>query len=203
MSRGTHFFPFICILAGVTTVFSQTGGCEPASYPRVTLETSEGDIILELYPDTAPVTVDNFLKYVDQGFFNMTIFHRVIPGFMIQGGGFSSGMVKKNTNSPIKNEAGNGLANEKGTIAMARTSDVNSATSQFFINLVDNDFLNHKDNSPQGFGYCVFGKVISGLDIVEKIGRVKTQSAGAYQDVPVKDVMILRAGRYNDKEKKE
>ena len=161
--------------------------------PKVMIETSKGNITVELYPDKAPKTVENFLSYVDSKFYDGTIFHRVIPGFMVQGGGFQKGMVDKLTLSPIKNEAGNGLSNTKGTLAMARTNVVDSATAQFFINVADNPFLNHRDDSQQGFGYCVFGKVTDGMDVVEAIKSVPTHSVGYYEDVPVDDVVILSA----------
>ncbi len=157
---------------------------------KVLIKTSMGDIELELFPNKAPITVDNFLDYVKDGFYNGTIFHRVIDGFMIQGGGFEPGMIQKKTNPPIKNEADNGLSNLRGTIAMARTQVVDSATSQFFINLKDNTFLDHKNNTPSGYGYCVFGKVIKGMDVVDSIAKVKTHSVGYFQDVPIKDVII-------------
>jgi peptidyl-prolyl cis-trans isomerase A (cyclophilin A) len=155
--------------------------------PIVIMSTSMGDIKIELYPDKAPVTVKNFLSYVNDGFYDGTIFHRVIPGFMIQGGGFTSDMQQKPTKPPIKNEANNGLKNETGTIAMARTSVVDSATSQFFINLTYNDFLNH---GSRDFGYAVFGKVVEGMDVVNKIAGVKTGSRGMHQDVPLEPVVI-------------
>lgn len=155
--------------------------------PVVIMSTSLGDIKIELYPDKAPVTVENFLSYVNDGFYNGTIFHRVIPGFMIQGGGFTPDMQQKPTKSPIKNEADNGLKNEPGTIAMARTSVVDSATSQFFINQVDNQFLNH---GSRDFGYAVFGKVVEGMDVVNKIAQVKTGRVGPFQDVPIEPVVI-------------
>lgn len=159
--------------------------------PRVEFRTSFGEIELELFEDRAPVTVNNFLTYVNEGFYDGLIFHRVIDDFMIQGGGFYPGMVKKDsTHPPIINEAGEAkLDNKKGTIAMARTSDPDSATSQFFINLVDNQYLDW-DESPDGHGYCVFGKVIKGMDIVEKIGDVKTHSVKGYGDVPAEDIFI-------------
>jgi peptidyl-prolyl cis-trans isomerase B (cyclophilin B) len=169
------------------------GGCATMTPVKVTLETSKGDVTLELYPDKAPETVKNFLSYVDSGFFNLTLFHRVIPGFMVQGGGFGKGLVHKEAHQPVKNEAANGLTNQRGTIAMARTSDPHSATSQFFINLVDNDFLNFTAATDKGYGYCVFGKVIAGMDVVDKIAAVKTHSVDMYQDVPVEDVFILKA----------
>jgi cyclophilin family peptidyl-prolyl cis-trans isomerase len=161
--------------------------------PKVMIETSKGKITIELYPDKAPKTVDNFLSYVDSKFYDGTIFHRVIPGFMVQGGGFQKGMVDKLTLSPVKNEAGNGLSNKKGTLAMARTNVVDSATAQFFINVADNPFLDHRDNSQQGFGYCVFGCVTDGMDVVEAIKAVPTHTVGYYEDVPVDDVVILSA----------
>ena len=158
--------------------------------PVVLLETTSGDILVELYPDKAPETVANFLKYVDDGFYNNTIFHRVIPGFMIQGGGLTARMQQKDTSAPIKNEADNGLKNDRGTIAMARTMDPHSATAQFFINLVDNDFLNFSGESLQGWGYCVFAEVVEGMDVVDKIKAVATGRSGMHQDVPKDDVII-------------
>ena len=164
--------------------------------PVVLLESTSGDILVELYPDKAPETVANFLKYVDNGFYNNTIFHRVIPGFMIQGGGLTARMQQKDTEAPIKNEADNGLKNDRGTIAMARTMDPHSATAQFFINLVDNDFLNFQAPSGNGWGYCVFGKVTEGMDVVDKIAKVKTTTVGMYQDVPSDLVVITGASRF-------
>ena len=161
--------------------------------PKVVLNTNMGEIELELYPAKAPVSVKNFLSYVKSGFYNGTIFHRVISGFMIQGGGYDVNLNKKPTRSPIVNEAGNGLKNYRGTIAYARTNVVNSATSQFFINLVDNHFLDHKNNTPSGFGYAVFGKVIRGMGVVDKIGKVKTGIKKGMRDVPLKPVVILSA----------
>ena len=164
--------------------------------PVVLLETTSGDILVELYPDKAPETVANFLKYVADGFYNNTIFHRVIPGFMIQGGGLTARMQQKDTSAPIKNEADNGLKNDRGTIAMARTMDPHSATAQFFINLVDNDFLNFQAPSGNGWGYCVFGRVTEGMDVVDKIAKVKTTTVGMYQDVPSDLVVITGASRF-------
>ncbi len=168
-----------------------------ASNPQVILETSLGTIVFELYQDEAPITVANFMHYLDSGFYDGTIFHRVISGFMIQGGGFTKDMEQKQTGSPIKNEAGNGLSNLRGTIAMARTSVVDSATSQFFINTVDNYFLNHQDNSQEGYGYCVFGKIIEGMEIVDRIQNVPTGTFSYFQDVPTEPVIII-AARKND-----
>jgi cyclophilin family peptidyl-prolyl cis-trans isomerase len=149
-----------------------------------------GDIEAELYPDKAPETVKNFLAYAESGHYNGTVFHRVIKGFMIQGGGMTADLQQKPTKAPVKNEAGNGLKNEVGTLAMARTNVVDSATSQFFINVKSNDFLDHKSETPQGFGYAVFGKVIGGMDVVTKIENVSTTNKGMYQDVPSEPVTI-------------
>jgi len=171
--------------------FSASAG----DYPRVSLDTSKGKIVLELYADKAPQTVANFLTYVDAGFYDGTIFHRVIPGFMIQGGGFTAEMQQKANRPPIRNEADNGLQNERATIAMARTPDPHSATAQFFINTVDNDFLNHKSKSPQSWGYAVFGRVVEGIDVVDEISRIKTVSRGMHQDVPAEPVVIVSAKR--------
>lgn len=158
--------------------------------PMILMATSMGDIKIELYEDKAPVTVKNFLGYVNDKFYDGTIFHRVIPGFMIQGGGFDKDMKEKPTKASIKNEAGNGLKNDTGTLAMARTNVVDSATAQFFINVKDNAFLNHRDESPAGFGYAVFGKVVDGMDVVQKIEHVQTTKKGMYADVPVEPVVI-------------
>lgn len=159
----------------------------------VTLKTNFGDITLELFEDKAPKTVENFLAYVKEGFYDDTIFHRVIDGFMIQGGGFTADMDQKDTKDTIENEANNGVANEIGTIAMARTNDPHSATAQFFINVGNNSFLNHTSESVNGWGYCAFGKVTDGMDVVEKIKSVKTGSSGYHQDVPVEPVVIEKA----------
>ena len=162
-----------------------------AANPEVELKTNMGNITLELYPDKAPKTVENFLQYVKDGFFKGTIFHRVINGFMVQGGGFTPEYAQKKTRAPVPNEANNGLKNEIGTIAMARTSDPHSATAQFFINHKNNDFLNHSAPTPQGWGYTVFGKVTNGLDVVNKIAALATGAQGPFQsDVPRKQVVI-------------
>lgn len=161
--------------------------------PRVKLETSYGVIVLELDSKAAPKTVENFLGYVRDGFYNGTVFHRVIPQFMIQGGGMTPDMQRKATKAAIQNEADNGLKNVKGSIAMARTNDPNSATSQFFINTVDNAYLDYKSKTPQGWGYCVFGKVVEGMNVVQKIDQVKTTSKQGHQDVPVDPVVIQQA----------
>ncbi|WP_137166559.1 peptidylprolyl isomerase [Salinimonas lutimaris] len=159
----------------------------------VTFKTNFGDIKLELFEDKAPKTVANFINYVQDGFYDNTIFHRVIDGFMIQGGGFTPDMEQKETKETIENEANNGVANEAGTIAMARTQDPHSATAQFFINVKDNDFLNFTSESMNGWGYCAFGKVVEGMDVVEKIKNVQTGSHGFHQDVPVEQVVIEKA----------
>jgi len=156
----------------------------------VTLHTNHGDIVVETFDEKAPGTVQNFLAYCRSGFYDNTIFHRVIKGFMIQGGGFEPGMTQKPTKTPIKNEADNGLKNDRGTLAMARTGDPHSATAQFFINVVDNGFLNFKSPSRDGWGYCVFGKVTEGMDVVDQIRKVATGSSGGHQDVPKEEVIL-------------
>ena len=162
--------------------------------PVVLLETSKGTIKVELYPEKTPISVKNFLAYVKEGHYDGLIFHRVIRDFMIQGGGFTKEMKERRpAHPPIKNEAGNGLKNDRGTIAMARTGVVDSATAQFFINVVNNDFLNHVDETPRGFGYAVFGKVIEGMDVVDKIRAVPTGRVSMFQDVPKEAVTILKA----------
>jgi peptidyl-prolyl cis-trans isomerase B (cyclophilin B) len=156
------------------------------------METSAGNLRIEVDTDKAPLSAKNFIEYATQGHFDGTVFHRVIKGFMIQGGGFEPGLKQKPTGSPIANEAKNGLKNDKYTLAMARTSDPHSATAQFFINTADNGFLNHSSESPQGWGYAVFGRVVDGTDVVDQIERVATGSRGYHQDVPVEDVVIRR-----------
>ena len=163
------------------------------SNPRVTFTTSKGDIIVELDAEKAPLTTENFVAYVEAGHFNDTIFHRVIPDFMIQGGGFDCSMDQKPTSPPIANEADNGLRNERGTVAMARTSDPHSASCQFFINLKDNRFLDHTAKTGQGWGYAVFGRVVEGMDVVDAIAQVKTGRSGPHSDVPVEPVTIDKA----------
>ena len=164
--------------------------------PVVKLETSMGDILVRLDARKAPMTTANFLEYVKAGQYDGTIFHRVIKDFMIQGGGLGPRMDEKATRAPIKNEADNGLSNDRGTIAMARTMDPHSATAQFFINLVDNDFLNYSAPVPSGWGYCVFGKVVEGMDVVDKIAKVKTKSVGFHENVPTDMVLITGASRF-------
>ena len=159
--------------------------------PTVRIETSKGDITLELDAANAPITTANFIEYAKEGFYEGTIFHRVIDGFMVQGGGLTADMRDKaNKKAPIKNEAANGLKNERGTVAMARTQVVDSATSQFFINVKDNDFLNHTSPTPMGYGYAVFGKVVDGMDTVDAIRQVSTGNSGMHQDVPVEAITI-------------
>lgn len=185
----------LAIMAAAITLTFMAGGASLAarSNPVVKLQTSMGDIEIELYPDKAPKTVENFLNYVNQGFYNGTIFHRVINGFMIQGGGLNDKMGLKATGKPIENEADNGLTNDEYTVAMARTMDPHSATGQFFINVADNDFLNFKSKDAQGWGYAVFGKVIKGTEVVDKIKAVETTTKGMHQDVPVTPVVIEKA----------
>ena len=163
------------------------------SNPKVELHTTQGVITLELDADKAPKSVENFLSYVKKGHYDRTIFHRVINGFMVQGGGFEPGMSQKPTDAPIENEANNGLKNDKYTVAMARTNAPHSATAQFFINVADNEFLNHKSPTPQGWGYAVIGKVVAGQEIVDKIRAVKTGRKGFHDDVPNEDVVIEKA----------
>jgi len=167
--------------------------------PVVVMKTSQGTIKIELWEKKAPISVKNFLGYVDEKFYDGTIFHRVIPNFMIQGGGFTKDMKQKTTKAQIKNEAKADVKNERGTLAMARINVIDSATSQFFINVVDNDFLNHRDETARGFGYAVFGKVIEGMDIVDKIRNVKTTTKGPYSDVPAEPVLIESVRRLKEK----
>lgn len=173
--------------------FSLAAHAEGGAAPQVKLETSMGNIVIELNQDKAPQTVNNFLQYVKAGFYDGTIFHRVIENFMIQGGGFDENFAQKETRGPIENEADNGLSNQRGTIAMARTNDPHSATAQFFINTVDNQFLDFRGNTPSGWGYAVFGEVIEGMDVVDKIRQVETTMRGPHQDVPVDNVVINKA----------
>ena len=183
----------IVVLGVLVTLITAGAGIAAAGNPKVEMETSKGKMVIELFPEKAPETVKNFLNYVEAKFYDGTIFHRVIPNFMIQGGGFTSDMKKKSAGKPIKNEADNGLKNERGTIAMARTGDPHSATAQFFINSVNNDFLNHKSKTQQGWGYVVFGKVISGMDVIDDISAVKTVTRGGYRDIPAETIEIRSA----------
>lgn len=181
----------------IITALAVSAGTAGAASPAVIMKTSMGEIKIELDEAKAPISVKNFLSYVDDGFYDGTIFHRVIDGFMIQGGGFTKDMHQKETKAEIKNEAGNGLKNKTGTIAMARTSVVDSATAQFFINVADNEFLDHRDNSPGGFGYAVFGRVIGGMDVVNKIKSVQTTFKSGMKDVPSEPVVIESVKRAN------
>ncbi len=198
--------PTLLLLAGIALaqlVFNTdplTAATAAENHPRVVMETSLGRMVIELYPDKAPITVRNFLDYVDAGFYNGTIFHRVIPGFVIQGGGFDAEMHRKDTRPPIKNEADNGLKNLRATLSMARTSDINSATSQFFINLKNNSSLDHGSH---GFGYAVFAKVVEGFDTIDKIAAVRTTTRGYYRDVPVTPVVILKVYREKAAQQKQ
>lgn len=189
---------YMMFLATVVLTLSMTAGAQAESENGksvyVRMDTTAGPIVLELWPDKAPETVRNFLKYVLKGHYDNTIFHRVIPDFMIQGGGMTEGMVEKPTLEAIQNEAANGLKNKKYTVAMARTSHPHSATSQFFINVKNNDFLDYKASTMQGFGYCVFGQVAAGKATVDKIEKVRTGKSGRYSDVPREAVTILKAG---------
>jgi cyclophilin family peptidyl-prolyl cis-trans isomerase len=187
------YYLLILLIGLATSTYAAT-----AVYPNVVFETSQGNFTVELYPDKAPKTVANFLQYVKDGFYESTIFHRVINNFMIQGGGFERDLSEKNTRAPIVNEANNGLLNEPGTIAMARTMDPDSATAQFFVNLVDNQFLNYVSPDPEQIGYCVFGKVTNGFDVVQKIGLTSTTSVGRNADVPVRAITIKSVKLLNE-----
>ncbi len=182
---------FTQFLAASSIVLALSGSLQAAT--SVEFQTSQGNFTVELYPEKAPKTVENFLQYVKDGFYDNTIFHRVINRFMIQGGGFERDLSEKNTRAPIINESNNGLLNELGTIAMARTADPDSATAQFFVNLGDNQFLNYTSPNPESIGYCVFGKVTSGLDVVQKIGLSATGNLGRHSDVPIKPITIKSA----------
>lgn len=175
----------ILLMMAVLTLFIAVTGCK--KHTRVLMKTSMGDIHIELFDDNSPETVNNFMQYADKQFYDNTIFHRVIPDFMIQGGGFTADMTEKDTDSAITNEANNGERNSRGTIAMARTQEIHSATAQFFINVADNPNLDH---GTQGFGYCVFGRVLKGMEVVDKIRQVRTKTIGMYQDVPIEPVII-------------
>ncbi len=187
-------FKLICFVAvGFFLCYGLCLAASPgpaSSNPVVVIETSMGSITVELFKDKAPKSVDNFLAYAKEGYYQGTVFHRVIKGFMIQGGGLTSALARKTTKPPIANEAGNGLKNERGTVAMARTAAVDSATSQFFINTVNNQSLDHRGETPDQFGYAVFGKVIAGMDVVDKIEGVATADKGVYKNVPVQPVVI-------------
>jgi len=183
------------ITFAVCGVFALTALTLEAADPQVLLKTNKGDITIALFQDKAPLSVKNFLAYADEKFYDGTIFHRVIKGFMVQGGGMTVDMHEKSAKPPIKNEAANGLKNKRGTLAMARTPEIDSATCQFFINLVDNSFLDHQPNDPEKFGYAVFGKVVAGMDVVDAVAGVPTGSKGGHQDVPREPVTILSVTR--------
>jgi len=180
----------VCLLLLGLCLAGTACAAEGSRNPTLVLETSLGDVKVELFRKEAPISVQNFLDYAKSGFYNGTIFHRVIPGFMIQGGGFTADLNQKPTKAPIKNEAANGLKNERGTLAMARTMVVDSASSQFFINVANNEFLNHREGGPQAYGYAVFGKVISGMEVVDKIAATQTGMQKGFADVPVTAVVI-------------
>lgn len=187
--------PLFCLAANAAppSTSNQKQGATMSTNPRVKMTTNQGDIIISLDAAKAPKTVANFLAYVNDGFFDGTIFHRVIDGFMIQGGGFEPGLKQKPTKAPIENEANNGLKNNKYTLAMARTQDPHSATAQFFINVANNDFLNHTAPTAQGWGYAVFGEVVEGKDVVDKMKGVATGNSGFHQNVPTTDLIITKA----------
>lgn len=180
-----RLFAFLFALISATAAY--------AANPKVELKTTMGSVVFELYPENAPKTVENFLQYVKDGFYDGTVFHRVIPGFMVQGGGFTPNMQEKKTRPTIRNEAGNGLRNAVGTVAMARTADPHSATAQFFINVAENDFLDFKSADDKGYGYTVFARVTTGMDVVAKIVQVPTATVGPHQNVPRQPVVIERA----------
>ena len=179
---------------GSISATSPSASADDTKHPQVTFETSHGSFVLELARNAAPETVENFLTYVRDGFYEGTIFHRVIAGFMIQGGGFTAEFKQLQTRAPIRNEADRGGKNDRGSIAMARTSDPHSATAQFFINVADNDFLNHRNQTTQGWGYAAFGRVVEGMDTVDRIAAVQTGARGMFQDVP-KDTVVIRKTR--------
>ena len=195
-----HFYSYVFSLLIVmcSSAFVAHANQQMENKIMIKLSTSMGEITLELDAENAPITVENFLSYVDSGHYDNTIFHRVIPGFVIQGGGLASGMQEKQTGTPIQNEADNGLKNLTGAICMARTNDPHSATSQFFINLKDNHFLDHTEKTESGWGYAVFGRVVSGMDVVEKVAAVDTGNAGYHSDVPLEDVVLEKAERVTD-----
>jgi cyclophilin family peptidyl-prolyl cis-trans isomerase len=182
-----HIAPFLSLLPLAATVLG-----ESATGPRVEVETTLGSFTLELYPDKAPKTVENFLSYVRSGHFDGTIFHRVIPQFMVQGGGFTADLKQKPSGAPVQNEADNGLKNDRGTVAMARTGDPHSATAQFFVNVVDNAYLNHTSKDVRGWGYTVFGRVTEGMAVVDAISKVRTGRQGPMENVPVEPVVIRK-----------
>ena len=181
------------VLAAQEAPNSEEAPSEGTPNPQMILDTTEGVIVIELFPDEAPISVDNIIQYVEDGFYEETIFHRVINGFMVQGGGFGQDLVKKPVRDPVPNEANNGLKNKRGTIALARTSNPHSATAQFYINLIDNDSLDHRAETEAGWGYCVFGRVVEGMNVVDRIARARTQTRGSMRDVPALPIVIERA----------
>ena len=191
-------------LFGAVLVAGGAMGADKTPNPEMILDTTEGIITIELFQDRAPKSVANVIRYAEDGFYADTIFHRVIPSFMVQGGGFGQDMVKKPVGEPVENEADNGLKNLRGTVALARTSDPHSATAQFYINLVNNDSLNHTTKTTRGWGYTVFGRVVEGMNVVDRIARTRTQTRGPYRDVPVLPIVIERASiRYPEPESVE
>jgi cyclophilin family peptidyl-prolyl cis-trans isomerase len=178
---------------GAAATTAKEGKGNVSENPKVLMKTNKGDLVVECYPDKAPITVANFLQYTRDGFYDGTVFHRVIPGFVIQGGGFTADLNRKETRDAIKNEASNGLKNLRGTLSMARTPDINSATSQFFVNLVDNKSLDHRDTSARGYGYAVFAKVTEGMDVVDEIAKVQTTMKKGLSDVPAEAIVIEKA----------
>ena len=191
MLKNTILLSIVASIIGVIIAACNSASVNKKPAPVVVFQTTMGDIEIKLFPKDAPVSVENFLSYVRAGFYNGTVFHRVIDGFMIQGGGFDANLNRKPTNPAIINEADNGLKNYRGTVAYARTGEINSATSQFFINLMDNHQLDYKNSTASGFGYCVFGEVISGMGVVDKIGKAKTGVKNGMRDVPVNPIIIL------------
>lgn len=195
MEFGLIFAASVLVLGMAAAAGAESGaeGGANGGNPRVAFETSKGRIVVELFADKAPRSVENFLAYVHSGHYDGTVFHRVIPGFMIQGGGFTPDMSQKPTRAPIQNEADNGLSNRRGTLSMARTGEPHSASSQFYVNLVDNSGLDHRDKSPQGWGYAVFGQVVEGMDVVDAIAGVRTGTRSFHQNVPVEPVVVQKA----------
>ncbi len=188
-------FVFVGILALLCACQAQAKEEQFMTNPSITIRTTQGEIEVELFANKAPITVKNFLRYVDEKHYNNTIFHRVISDFMIQGGGLTADMKEKSTHEPIQNEASNGVSNKRGIIAMARSSEVHSASSQFFINVIDNDFLDYRNPSPSGYGYCAFGEVTKGMDVVDKIKAAETSTKKGHQNVPIKAIEIIEIVR--------
>jgi peptidyl-prolyl cis-trans isomerase B (cyclophilin B) len=180
--------------AAAILLLAATGSAQESTNPHMVLETTEGDIVIELFADKAPRSVENIIQYVEDGFYEDTIFHRIIPGFMVQGGGYGQDLVKKPVREPVVNEADNGLKNDRGTVALARTGEPHSATAQFFVNLIDNDFLDHKAKTPRDWGYAVIGQVVGdGMRVVDRMARTRTRTRNGMKDVPVIPIVITRA----------